>query len=123
MKWNFECCARKGDYLHDRIARRRNDFRAHIVMDAPSAQIDCTVFERFTNARAAPSTATPSARCSLSPSPPIQFSVSLTAIALLIDFIKHACASMHASNEIRKKCKLDVSKAVDRSFTAGASVN
>jgi len=27
MKWNFECCARERDYLHDRLPQRCNDFR------------------------------------------------------------------------------------------------
>jgi hypothetical protein len=27
MKWNFECCAREGDYHHDRFTQRCNDFR------------------------------------------------------------------------------------------------
>jgi hypothetical protein len=26
MKWNFECCARERDYLHDRFTQQRNDF-------------------------------------------------------------------------------------------------
>jgi hypothetical protein len=40
MKWNFECCAREGDYHHDRFTQRCNDFR---LMKSRSRRAPATI--------------------------------------------------------------------------------
>jgi hypothetical protein len=56
MKWRFKCCSRDSDYLHDRTARRRNDFRDYPDANSQPGCRNCATIEHFSIVRVTSST-------------------------------------------------------------------
>ena len=91
MKWNFECCRREGDYLHDRARTRRNDFSRDALNRARCASSTCTEIKHPLACAQHVLLRQEVARTSLLVPLSIRSAISLTADGAVLDFRKVRC--------------------------------